>query len=134
MLPLSTPVLATAAIFSFIWTYDDFLGPLIYLNDMRNYTVPLALRAFVDVGRRVALRRSCSPCRRCRSCRSSSSSSPSSASSSAASRSAPSNVELFSQSATEIMTASRGFSFGTIGINHGHIYEQTQSCSTPAAG
>jgi multiple sugar transport system permease protein len=48
MMPLSTPVLATAAIFSFIWTYDDFLGPLIYLNDMRHYTVPLALRAFVD--------------------------------------------------------------------------------------
>lgn len=48
MLPLSMPVLATAAIFSFIWTYDDFLGPLIYLNDMRTYTVPLALRAFVD--------------------------------------------------------------------------------------
>ena len=36
------------AIFSFIWTWDDFLGPLIYLNDMRQYTVPLALRAFVD--------------------------------------------------------------------------------------
>lgn len=48
MLPLSTPVLATAAIFSFIWTYDDFLGPLIYLNDMKSYTVPLALRAFID--------------------------------------------------------------------------------------
>ncbi|MGJ8585518.1 MAG: carbohydrate ABC transporter permease [Marinosulfonomonas sp.] len=48
MLPLSTPVLATAAIFSFIWTYDDFLGPLIYLNNMKSYTVPLALRAFVD--------------------------------------------------------------------------------------
>ncbi len=48
MLPLSTPVLATAAIFSFIWTYDDFLAPLIYLNDMRQWTVPLALRAFVD--------------------------------------------------------------------------------------
>ena len=48
MLPLSMPVLATAAIFSFIWTYDDFLAPLIYLNDMQDYTVPLALRAFVD--------------------------------------------------------------------------------------
>ncbi len=48
MLPLSKPVLATAAIFSFIFTYDDFLGPLIYLNDMRDYTVPLALRSFVD--------------------------------------------------------------------------------------
>ena len=48
VLPLSAPVLATAAIFTFIFTYDDFLGPLIYLNDMRDYTVPLALRSFVD--------------------------------------------------------------------------------------
>jgi multiple sugar transport system permease protein len=48
ILPLSRPVLATAAIFSFIWTWDDFFGPLIYLNDTVNYTVPLALRAFVD--------------------------------------------------------------------------------------
>jgi multiple sugar transport system permease protein len=48
MLPLSTPVLATAAIFSFIWTWDDFFGPLIYLTDSNNYTVSLALRQFVD--------------------------------------------------------------------------------------
>jgi multiple sugar transport system permease protein len=48
ILPLSKPVLATAAIFSFIWTWDDFFGPLIYLNDIANYTVPLALRAFTD--------------------------------------------------------------------------------------
>ena len=37
---------ATAAIFSFIWTWDDFLGPLVYLNDVKDYTVPLALRMF----------------------------------------------------------------------------------------
>ena len=48
ILPLSRPVLATAAIFSFIWTWDDFFGPLIYLSDTVNYTVPLGLRAFVD--------------------------------------------------------------------------------------
>lgn len=48
MLPLSLPVMATASIFSFIWTYDNFLGPLIYLNDINLYTIPLALRAFVD--------------------------------------------------------------------------------------
>ncbi|NKN38800.1 carbohydrate ABC transporter permease [Agrobacterium sp. a22-2] len=48
MLPLSTPVLATAAIFSFIWTWDDFFGPLIYLSDMNTYTVQLGLRSFVD--------------------------------------------------------------------------------------
>jgi multiple sugar transport system permease protein len=48
MLPLSTPVLATAAIFSFIWTWDEFFAPLVYLNDMGSYTVQLGLRAFVD--------------------------------------------------------------------------------------
>ncbi|MBN9335659.1 carbohydrate ABC transporter permease [Devosia sp.] len=48
MLPLSTPVLATAAIFTFIWTWDDFFGPLIYLNKMSDYTVMLGLRTFTD--------------------------------------------------------------------------------------
>ncbi|HEY4202742.1 MAG TPA: carbohydrate ABC transporter permease [Devosiaceae bacterium] len=48
MMPLSVPVLTTAAIFSFIWTWDDFFGPLIYLNDIRTYTVQLGLRSFVD--------------------------------------------------------------------------------------
>lgn len=48
MLPLSLPALATAAIFTFIWTWDDFFGPLIYLNDMSNYTAQLGLRSFVD--------------------------------------------------------------------------------------
>jgi multiple sugar transport system permease protein len=47
ILPLSTPAMATAAIFSFIWTWEDFLGPLVYLNDMKQYTVPLALRSFI---------------------------------------------------------------------------------------
>jgi multiple sugar transport system permease protein len=48
MLPLSLPVLATAAVFTFIWTWDDFFGPLIYLSDQRSYTVTLGLRTFVD--------------------------------------------------------------------------------------
>ncbi|HEX3347768.1 MAG TPA: carbohydrate ABC transporter permease [Acetobacteraceae bacterium] len=50
MLPLSLPVLATAAIFSFIFTWDDFFGPLIYLNDIASYTVQIGLRTFVDSG------------------------------------------------------------------------------------
>jgi multiple sugar transport system permease protein len=48
MLPLSAPVLTTAAIFTFIFTWDDFFAPLIYLSDIRTYTVTLALRTFVD--------------------------------------------------------------------------------------
>ena len=48
ILPLSKPVLATAAIFTFIFTWDDFFGPLVYLSDVRKYTVSLGLRTFVD--------------------------------------------------------------------------------------
>ena len=48
MLPLSVPVLATAAIFSFIWSWSDFFGPLVFLNDVKSYTVQLGLRSFVD--------------------------------------------------------------------------------------
>lgn len=48
MLPLSVPALVTTAIFTFIWTWDDFFAPLIYLNRMQNYTVMLGLRTFVD--------------------------------------------------------------------------------------
>lgn len=48
IMPLSLPALATTAIFTFIWTWEDFLGPLIYLNDIRDYTVPLALRNFIS--------------------------------------------------------------------------------------
>ncbi len=48
VLPLSRPVLATAAIFSFLFTWDDFFGPLIYLNDIGSYTVQLGLRSFID--------------------------------------------------------------------------------------
>ncbi len=48
VLPLSLPVLATAAIFSFIWTWEDFFGPLIYLGDIHTYTVQLGLRSLID--------------------------------------------------------------------------------------
>lgn len=48
ILPLIQPALITAAIFSFYWTWEDFLAPLIYLNAPRLYTVSLALRTFAD--------------------------------------------------------------------------------------
>lgn len=48
ILPLTTPALATTAIFTFIWTWNDFLGPLIFLTDSDAYTVQLALRSLVD--------------------------------------------------------------------------------------
>lgn len=48
ILPQLTPAIVTAAIFSFYWTWDDFLIPLIYLNRPELYTVSLALRTFSD--------------------------------------------------------------------------------------
>src|SRR3569833_697272 len=48
LLPLSLPVLTTAGIFTFIFTWDDFFGPLIYLNSISTYTETIALRTFVD--------------------------------------------------------------------------------------
>jgi multiple sugar transport system permease protein len=46
--PLVKPALVTATIFSFYWRWDDFIGPLLYLNRPRLYTVSLALRMFSD--------------------------------------------------------------------------------------
>ncbi len=48
MLPLMGPAIATCAIFTFIWTWSDFFTPLIYLTDPITYTVPVALRSFLD--------------------------------------------------------------------------------------
>jgi multiple sugar transport system permease protein len=48
ILPLMTPALVTTAIFTFIWTWDDFFSQLVYLDDIDHYTVPMALRAFLD--------------------------------------------------------------------------------------
>lgn len=46
MLPLSGPVIAIVAIFTFMSTWNDFLAPLIYLNSPENRTLALALAQF----------------------------------------------------------------------------------------
>ncbi|MBT2530985.1 carbohydrate ABC transporter permease [Arthrobacter sp. ISL-48] len=48
ILPLCVPAMATTAIFTFISTWNEFFGPLIYIQNQDLYTVPLALRAFMD--------------------------------------------------------------------------------------
>jgi multiple sugar transport system permease protein len=48
ILPLSRPALVTTAIFSFIWTWNDFFRQLVYLSDLADYTVPVALTLFID--------------------------------------------------------------------------------------
>ena len=46
ILPLSRPALATVAILSFIGSWNDFLGPLLYLNNPQTWTVQLGLYQF----------------------------------------------------------------------------------------
>nr|WP_311705069.1 carbohydrate ABC transporter permease [Streptomyces sp. DSM 44938]MDT0343949.1 carbohydrate ABC transporter permease [Streptomyces sp. DSM 44938] len=48
IIPLSMPALATTAIFTFIWTWNDFLSQLIFLTNPDMFTVPVALRTFMD--------------------------------------------------------------------------------------
>jgi multiple sugar transport system permease protein len=48
ILPLARPALITTSIFTFIWSWNDFLGPLIYLSTPDQYPLPLALQLFID--------------------------------------------------------------------------------------
>lgn len=48
MLPLAKPALSTVAIFSFLNFWNDFMGPLIYLNSAQHYTLTLGLRSFMQ--------------------------------------------------------------------------------------
>ena len=48
ILPLIKPALITSAIFTFIWTWNDFLGPLLYVNSPEKYPLPIALRLYND--------------------------------------------------------------------------------------
>ncbi|MCB0106385.1 MAG: carbohydrate ABC transporter permease [Caldilineaceae bacterium] len=46
ILPLTRPALITVALFTFLGSWNDFLGPLIYLNDGSKYTLAVGLAAF----------------------------------------------------------------------------------------
>jgi multiple sugar transport system permease protein len=46
VMPLSAPAIATVGLFSFLGSWNDFLGPLIYLADQSRYTLSLGLAMF----------------------------------------------------------------------------------------
>ncbi|MBN1431100.1 MAG: carbohydrate ABC transporter permease [Anaerolineae bacterium] len=48
MLPLSKPAIATLTIFSTVFVWNDFMGPLIYLNSQSLKTIQLGLRMFIQ--------------------------------------------------------------------------------------
>jgi multiple sugar transport system permease protein len=46
VLPLSVPVLATVTVFTFLWAWNDFTGPLLFLHSPRTFTMALGLQDF----------------------------------------------------------------------------------------
>ena len=48
ILPLCVPAIGVTAVFTFIWTWNDFFTPLLYLHTPELYTVPIGLSTFKD--------------------------------------------------------------------------------------
>jgi multiple sugar transport system permease protein len=48
IVPLAKPALAVVAIFQFMNTWNDFMAPLLFLNDSKLYTLAIGLRSFIS--------------------------------------------------------------------------------------
>ncbi|ULL15823.1 carbohydrate ABC transporter permease [Paenibacillus sp. H1-7] len=53
-LPLSGSVLATVSIFTFIWSWNDLLAPVLYLDSQENFTLPIGMAAMLSSKFRIA--------------------------------------------------------------------------------
>ena len=51
IVPVAKPALAVIAIFSFLNSWNDFMGPLLYLNDQTKFTLSLGLKMFLSMFR-----------------------------------------------------------------------------------
>ncbi|MEY8665621.1 hypothetical protein AALJ70_12180 [Enterococcus innesii] len=47
MLPIARPIIMTLGIFSFQWRWNDYIWPLLVLNDPKKYTFQVAIRSLV---------------------------------------------------------------------------------------
>lgn len=54
LVPLCMPAIFTIIVFQFLWTWNDFFGPLIYLNSVKKYTIALGLRMSIDTQASIA--------------------------------------------------------------------------------
>lgn len=46
--PVAQPSIITCSIFAFYWIWQDFFQPLIFINNPKNFTIPLALNMYLD--------------------------------------------------------------------------------------
>jgi oligogalacturonide transport system permease protein len=49
LVPMLLPAIISVALFQFMWSMNDFLGPLVYLSSVEHYPVSLALKMSIDV-------------------------------------------------------------------------------------
>ena len=49
ILPLSKPALTTVGVFTFVGSWHDFMGPLIYINDPNKFTLEVGLRSYTSL-------------------------------------------------------------------------------------
>lgn len=47
VVPMAKPAIATVALFAFVWSWTDFMAPLIYLNDANKFTLAVGLQYFL---------------------------------------------------------------------------------------
>ena len=48
LVPVVKPAIVTSSIFAFYWIWQDFFQPLIFTNDPKKFTIPLALNMYLD--------------------------------------------------------------------------------------
>lgn len=48
LIPVVQPAIVTASIFAFYWIWQDFFQPLIFVSSPKNFTIPLALKLYLD--------------------------------------------------------------------------------------
>lgn len=48
LIPLMKPALFSAGLFQFLWTYNDYFNPLVFINSVKKYPISLALRMSLD--------------------------------------------------------------------------------------
>ncbi|MBP1999372.1 multiple sugar transport system permease protein [Paenibacillus shirakamiensis] len=53
-LPLAGPALSTVAIFTFIWSWNDLLAPVLYLDSQENFTLPIGMASMMSSKFRLA--------------------------------------------------------------------------------
>ena len=54
IMPLAKPAVFSAMIFQFMWSWNDFMGPLLYINSVKKYPLALGLRMSMDVNMSVS--------------------------------------------------------------------------------